>query len=170
MPSAAKRAAHEPALSALSAHLDTPRPLQASKLQGLDWGSASPLARADFAYPRSGGMRPTIFRFLPADDANVPPTAAAVAADVQWSARNHPTAGSGWYSLREGVSVVSAFAAFARLASRRWASVELYNCRSFARELFAELVADGAKVEEALDNVFRLVVLERERHGDRAHG
>ena len=56
------------------------------------------------------------------------------------------------------------------LASRRWANVELYNCRSFVRELASILAADAVSVTEALDNVFRFVVLEREAHGDRLRG
>ena len=60
---------------------------------------------------------------------------------------------------------------FVDLASRRWAHVELYNCRSFVRELAALLAADGeASVAEALDNVYRFVVLEREVHGNRLRG
>ena len=53
---------------------------------------------------------------------------------------------------------------------RRWANVELFNCRSFVRELATRLAADAASVDEAFDNVFRFVVLEREAHGDRVRG
>ena len=56
------------------------------------------------------------------------------------------------------------------LAARRWAHVELYNCRSFVRELATVLAAEEAIVDEAVDNVFRFVVLEREAHGDRVRG
>ena len=37
---------------------------EASKLQAHHWGAATPLACAAFAYPRSGSMYPTIFRFV----------------------------------------------------------------------------------------------------------
>lgn len=56
------------------------------------------------------------------------------------------------------------------LASRRWGHVEVYNCRSFVRELAAVLAADEASVDAAVDHVFRFVVLEREAHGDRVRG
>ena len=46
---------------------------EASKLAGRDWGAATPLARAPFAYPRSGSMYPTIFRFVPAAEGNPNP-------------------------------------------------------------------------------------------------
>ena len=48
--------------------------------------------------------------------------------------------------------------------------MELYNCRSFVRELATVLAAEEAIVDEAVDNVFRFVVLEREAHGDRVRG
>lgn len=143
---------------------------EASKLRTHEWGKAAPLARAPFAYPRSGGMYPTIFRFLTAEGADVPAAAAASASDLQVSARGNICAGSGWLALREGVSVGSAVAAFLRLASRRWAHVELYNCRSFVRELVTQLAADAASVDAAFDDVYRFVVLEREAHGERARG
>eukprot|EP00966_Prymnesium_polylepis_P004354 99804-Prymnesium_polylepis.1 len=60
--------------------------------------------------------------------------------------------------------------AFVGLASRRWAHVELYNCRSFVRELAVLLAADAATIPAAFDNVFRFVALEREAHGDRLRG
>lgn len=148
---------------------------EASKLQGFDWGAAAPLARAPFAYPRSGGMYPTIFRFVPlevddhAREQMVPP-AAASASELRVSGRGNTLAGSGWFPLREGLSVAEALSAFVRLASKRWAHVELYNCRSFVKELAELLVADTTCVDKALDNVFRFVVLEREAHGDRLRG
>ena len=75
------------------------------------------------------------------------------------------------YPLRAGLTLAAAMSTFVDLASRRWAHVELYNCRSFVRELAALLAAGGeACVAEALDNVYRFVVLEREVHGDRLRG
>ena len=75
------------------------------------------------------------------------------------------------FPLRAGLTLAGAMSAFVDLASRRWAHVELYNCRSFVRELAALLAAGGeACVAEAFDNVYRFVVLEREVHGDRLRG
>ena len=144
---------------------------EASKLQGHAWGAAAPLACANFAYPRSGSMYPTIFRFLPAPEgAEVPATVPTSASDVTVSERGRLLAGSGWFALRSELSVAAALSAFVGLASRRWAHVELYNCRSFVRELAALLAADAASVTTAFDNVFRFVQLEREAHGDRLRG
>ena len=148
-------------------------PHQASKLKGHCWGAATALVDAPFAYPRSGRMYPTIFRFLPAPEGaaseGIPPPACA-ASDLRYSERGNVTAGSGWFALREGLSVEHAACSCHDLASRRWAHVELYNCRSFVRELAQLLAAEEASVEEAFDNVFRFVVLEREAHGDRVRG
>ena len=143
---------------------------EASKLHGHDWGDAEPLARASFAYPRSGGMYPTIFRFVPAGEGVDVPAAAAAASELHVSARGHLLAGSGWFALRGGLSVAAALSSFVGLASTRWAHVELYNCRSFVRELAERLAEDETSVTEAFDNVFRFVVLEREMHGDRQRG
>ena len=74
------------------------------------------------------------------------------------------------FPLRAGLTLAGAMSAFVDLASRRWAHVELYNCRSFVRELAALLAADAASVTTAFDNVFRFVQLEREAHGDRLRG
>ena len=55
--------------------------------------------------------------------------------------------------------------AFVDLAARRWAHVELYNCRSFVREMLGKLLpatTAAASVEQMFDDVFRFVVLERE--------
>ena len=139
---------------------------EASKLKAHDWGAATPLAKAAFAYPRSGGMYPTIFRFIPVDRdrTEIPDEAPKCASDVTVSERGNVIAGSGWFELRDGLTVADALCDFADLASRRWAHVELYNCRSFVRELVTILVGDEARVVEAFDSVFRFVVLERELH------
>jgi hypothetical protein len=84
------------------------------------------------------------------------------------SERGNVLAGSGWVPLRDGLSVHAALHDFASLAARRWTHVELYKCRSFVSELAALLAADRARVDEAFDDVFRFVVLEREARGDRA--
>ena len=151
---------------------------RASSLQDHDWGDAAPLADAPFAYPRSGTMYPTIFRFVPASgegaggekEPEVPEVAPSSASDLIVSERGNVLAGSGWFALRDGLSVAAALSSFVELASRRWTHVELYNCRSFVRELAELLAAEEASVDEAFDNVFRFVVLEREAHGDRVRG
>ena len=145
---------------------------EASKLNGFNWGIAEPLKCASFAYPRSGIMYPTIFRFVPLADATsveIPP-AAASASELRVSERGNVLAGSGWFALRQGLCVSTALSAFVRLASRRWCHVELYNCRSFVREMAERLASDETTVTQAFDDVFRFVVLEREAHGDRARG
>ena len=70
------------------------------KVAAHDWGAATPLARAAFAYPRSGSMYPTIFRFVPAAvgaEASIP-AAAASASELRFSERGRVTSGSGWYA------------------------------------------------------------------------
>ena len=99
-----------------------------------------------------------------------PAVAPASVSDVHMTKRGNLLASSGWFALRDGLSLEAALASFADLASRRWAHVELYNCRSFVRELTEILVADMARVSQAFDDVFRFVVLEREMHGDRRRG
>ena len=71
---------------------------EASKVAGHDWGAATPLARAAFAYPRSGSMYPTIFRFAPAAEgaqASIPAVAAS-ASELRFSERGRVISGSGW--------------------------------------------------------------------------
>ena len=84
--------------------------------------------------------------------------------------RRGVVSGSGWFALRPGLTVAAAMSSFVDLAARRWAHVELYNCRSFVRELAALLAAEAASVGAAFDNVYRFVTLEREVHGDRLRG
>ena len=143
---------------------------EASKIKGRDWGAAAPLSRAPFAYPRSGGMYPTIFRFFPVDASVDIPPAAASASDLKRSERGNILAGSGWFALRQGLTVEAALREFVALASRRWTHIELYNCRSFVKELAGKLAEEEADIDEAFERVFRFVVLERENHGDRVRG
>ena len=133
-----------------------------SRVRGHDWGAATALSRAGYAYPRSGEMYPTIFRFLRADEADVPEfLLAAPEARDHWCSPpescGHATrdvvAGSGWFAL-EGATVRTAYSTFVALASRRWAHMELYNCRSFVREMLLELKADGASVQQMLTRTF----------------
>jgi hypothetical protein len=123
-------------------------------------------------------MYPTIFRFLPADEADVPEFLLEApeprdqfrprdAIDETGEARDHwcsppescghatrdVVAGCGWFAL-EGATVRTAYSTFVALASRRWAHVELYNCRSFVREMLLELKADDASVQQMLTRTF----------------
>ena len=95
---------------------------EANKLLDHDWGPVTPLARAAFAYPRSGSMYPTIFRFVPAAENVVIPAAVNSASELSVSERGSLIAGSGWFELREGLSVAAALSIFMGLASRRWAA------------------------------------------------
>jgi hypothetical protein len=165
-----------------------------SRVRDHDWGAATALSRAGYAYPRSGEMYPTIFRFLPADEADVPEFLLEApeprdqlrprdaidetgvprgqfrprdAIDETGVARDHwcsppercghatrdVVAGCGWFAL-EGATVRTAYSTFVALASRRWAHVELYNCRSFVREMLLELKADDASVQQMLTRTF----------------
>ena len=135
------------------------------RLRAHDWGTATPLAAAAYAYPCSGGMRPTVYRFLEAKDGVQVPDAATAAADLAWSFGGDPTSGSGWVPLAAGSTAASAYAVFLSLAARRWGDTRLYNCRSFVREMLGELLpapTAAASVEQMFDDVFRFVVLERE--------
>lgn len=135
------------------------------RLRTHDWGTAAPLAAAAYAYPCSGSMRPTVYRFLEAKEGVHVPDAATVAADVSWSFGGDPTSGSGWVPLAAGATVASAYAVFLSLAARRWGDMRLYYCRSFVREMLGELLpapTAAASVEQMFDDVFRFVVLERE--------
>ena len=136
----------------------------AHRLLGHDWGASMPLAAAHHAYPRSGHMYPTTFRFLPYQTDVTVPQPAAAPSEVLRSSAGSPCTGSGWLPLREGVTLQTAFEAFVRLASTRWCNVDLYNCRSFVHELLGKFVSDAA-VAQAFDKTFRYVVLERRPYG-----
>ena len=57
-------------------------------------------------------MYPTIFRFKPAPvEAEVPPNPPASASELRYSERGHVIAGSGWFALREGLSLARAMLA-----------------------------------------------------------
>ena len=136
----------------------------AGKVQNQDWGAATLLSGADYAYPRSGSMYPTIYRFLQVDAAKMP-TAASSSTEARpggeplrrASARmplpQIPAVCSGWVPLQD-VTVSTAYSAFVDLASRRWANVELYNCRSFVSEMLLELTADPESVHDAFEEAF----------------
>ena len=152
-----------------------------SRLQSYEWGAAEPLSRAKYAYPRSGEMYPTIYRFLSSDGAEVPDYVPVVARDErvgddQWSgaqsySRPHRdvVAGSGWFPLH-GFTVRTAYSTFVQLASRRWAHVELYNCRSFVHEMLLELNSDEASVQEALTRTYCCVAQMHDPEGPAAAG
>ena len=138
---------------------------QRIRLRAHDWGTAGPLAAAAYAYPCSGGMLPTVYRFLEAKDGVHVPDAATAAAELAWSFGGDPTSGSGWVPLAAGATSASAYAVFLSLAARRWGDTRLYNCRSFVREMLGKLLpatTAAASVEQMFDDVFRFVVLERE--------
>ena len=135
-----------------------------NQVQARNWGAAESLSHAEYAYPRSGSCYPTIYRFLQVDAEEVPHTAGVQ--DVVWSQGGVPggklmpripAVGSGWVPL-EGVTIATAYAAFVSLASRRWANVELYNCRSFVREMLLELGVSPEGVHHAFDTTFGAVV------------
>ena len=71
---------------------------EASKVAAHDWGAATPLARAPFAYPRSGSMYPTIFRFVPAAEGAEACilAVAASASELRFSERGRVISSSGW--------------------------------------------------------------------------
>lgn len=157
----------------------------ASKLKGYDWGAAAPLSCAGYAYPRSGEMYPTIYRFLPSDGEKVPeyvpvPESDEGADEAQqgrWSSaqscgRIHRdvVAGSGWFPLHGAWTVRTAYSTFIALALRRWAHVELYNCRSFVQEMLLKLDMDAASVREMLTRTFCAVAQMQDPDGPAAAG